>query len=91
MKLRVGIESAYVFGMSKTTNVYYAQSSKSATFVRLKAKTLLGAKREAWAWITERCTGVSVQTMDDDGMRQTVAIKRVDPITGKVQPWQNWG
>lgn len=72
---------------------YYAQSSKSATFVKLRAKTLLGAKREAWAWITERYldyTGVSIQTMDDDGMRQTVAIKRVDPITGKVQPWQNW-
>lgn len=75
--------------MSKT--IYYAQSSKSATFVTLKAKTLLGAKREAWAWITEQYTGVSIQTMDPDGMRETIAIKRVDPITGKIQPWQNWG
>jgi predicted ATPase len=75
--------------MSKT--IYYAQSSKSATFVKLKAKTLLGAKREAWAWITEQYTGVSIQIMDADGMRQTVAIKRVDSITGKVQAWQNWG
>ena len=70
--------------------IYWAKSHKSSALVPLNARTLLGAKREAWGWITERCTGVTILVAGDEetGMYTAIAVKCVCPITGKVEQWK---
>ena len=46
MRLRLGIESVYVFGMSKT--IYYAQSSKSAQLDKNKRYRVCSNYQKWW-------------------------------------------
>jgi hypothetical protein len=86
---RSGTIRGYALDMK---TIYWARSHKSSVRVPLKAKTLLGAKREAWAWITERYCGVTVMVRtiheNENSVFQAIAAKPVCPITGKVEKWK---
>ncbi len=81
----LGTNCGYVWDMQA---IYWAKSHKSSIYKPLRSRTLSGAKREAWAWITEQYCGVTVLIASTCLDYLPVASKSVCPITGKTKKWK---
>lgn len=68
--------------------MFYIRTDKTPVYIKISAKTILGAKRQAWN-MAPIGDSVGVYELGECGDYFCLAHRRVDPVTGRVEGWRD--